>query len=456
MRDGVGVIHVFAGKRRVASVRLDGRTQFCHSNHLGSPSVVTDSEGEMKQHIEYYPFGRYRVWDPPVPQLTFDFHPGFPQRNYTFTDQEDDEELGLYNYGARLYDPILGRFLSADAIVQAPDDPQTLNRYSYARNNPIIYTDPSGNFFLIDDIIAAISSFLVTYLGVQAGYTAYAIATAIAYTGVAASGAVIGAGTATITGGDVGLGAVTGAISALTFFGVGEFVVPEVCSALGAGTELARAAVTVGVHTAAGAVSGAINGAITDTDIGMGALTGGVGAGIGAVSGGVLSLLKVNQFGYQFIARTVTGGIAGGVVSEIYGGNFWEGFGQGAATAVAGFLFNEYIHQELERYVASRLQMQDKFNKWIQEQGWRDVEIEGEKVLVDKSGNPIGQVRIVISGGNLDLIVAGAGIAKTGVIMLTVSHPATYIIGGAKIVIGLSVIWYGLPSVEIRPVFLQK
>ena len=254
-----------------------------------------------------------------------DSHSDSPNVHYTFTDQEeddDDEELGLYNYGTRLYDPILGKFISPDAIVQAPDDPQTLNRYSYARNNPIIYTDPSGNFFLIDDIIAAISSFLVTYLGVQAGYTAYAIATAIAYTGVAASGAVIGAGTAALTGGDVGLGAVTGAISSLTFLGVGEFVVPEVCSALGATMELAKAAVTVGAHTAAGAVSGAINSAITGSDIGMGALTGAVGAGIGTVSGGVLSLLKVNQFGYQFIARTVMGGIAGGIVSEIYGGIF--------------------------------------------------------------------------------------------------------------------------------------
>ena len=76
--------------------------------------------------------------------------------SYTFTDQEDDDELGFYNYGARLYDPVLGKFLSPDSIVQAPDDPQTLNRYSYARNNPIIYVDPEGNFFIIAAIIGAV------------------------------------------------------------------------------------------------------------------------------------------------------------------------------------------------------------------------------------------------------------------------------------------------------------
>ncbi len=47
-------------------------------------------------------------------------------------------------YGARYYDPAIGRFISADTIVPNPADPQTLNRYSYVNNNPILYTDPTG------------------------------------------------------------------------------------------------------------------------------------------------------------------------------------------------------------------------------------------------------------------------------------------------------------------------
>ena len=49
---------------------------------------------------------------------------------------------------ARLYDPILGRFLSPDSYVQEPERSQNFNRYSYALNNPLIYTDESGDFIL--------------------------------------------------------------------------------------------------------------------------------------------------------------------------------------------------------------------------------------------------------------------------------------------------------------------
>src|SRR5262249_39334 len=53
-------------------------------------------------------------------------------------------------YGARYYDPQLGRFITPDTVIQNPYDPQTLNRYTYTRNNPIIYVDPSGHGFFSD------------------------------------------------------------------------------------------------------------------------------------------------------------------------------------------------------------------------------------------------------------------------------------------------------------------
>jgi len=346
-RGGVETIHVFAGGKRLASVFLDGTTQFYHTNHLGSSSVVTDQYGGRKEQIEYFPFGVYRA----VGHVngTYDWDPNFPDVFYTFTGQEDDDDLGLYNYGARLYDPVLGRFISPDGIVQAPDDPQTLNRYSYARNNPLIYTDPSGNFFgIIESIVAALSSYLVTSLGVTAGVTAYTAAATITYTTISVvGGAALGAATSAATGGDIGMGALTGAISGLIFYGAGN-IIPGISGALGAtGSRLAETAVKVAVHTVAGGISGGINSAITGSNIGLGMLTGAVGAGIGAVGGGALTLLKVDQFGYQLVARVVSGGIAGGVVSEIYGGNFWQGFAQGAKTAAIAFLFNGELHKRL-------------------------------------------------------------------------------------------------------------
>ncbi|MBU1171185.1 MAG: RHS repeat-associated core domain-containing protein, partial [Proteobacteria bacterium] len=60
-------------------------------------------------------------------------------------DQEYDSEAGLYNYNARMYDPAIGVFITADTIVPNFANPQNLNRYTYCNNNPLIYTDPTGH-----------------------------------------------------------------------------------------------------------------------------------------------------------------------------------------------------------------------------------------------------------------------------------------------------------------------
>ncbi len=81
---------------------------------------------------------------------------GTETSNYNFTDQELDPESGLYNYNARLYDPVIGRFISADTIVQAPSDPQSLNRYMYCRGNPLVYVDPSGHSSFFSNVFRAL------------------------------------------------------------------------------------------------------------------------------------------------------------------------------------------------------------------------------------------------------------------------------------------------------------
>ena len=66
-------------------------------------------------------------------------------------------EFGLVNMNGRLYDPTLGRFLSPDNYVQEPGNSQSFNRYSYCLNNPLKYTDPSGELFGIDDLGIALT-----------------------------------------------------------------------------------------------------------------------------------------------------------------------------------------------------------------------------------------------------------------------------------------------------------
>jgi len=65
--------------------------------------------------------------------------------DYRFTGQQWQGTIALYDYGARFYDPLLGRFVSADTVVPGAGNPQNLNRYSYVRNNPLRYTDPTGH-----------------------------------------------------------------------------------------------------------------------------------------------------------------------------------------------------------------------------------------------------------------------------------------------------------------------
>jgi RHS repeat-associated protein len=68
-----------------------------------------------------------------------------------YTGQRRDDATGLMHYGARYYDPLLARFTQPDTIVPDPANPQDLNRYSYVRNNPATYTDPTGHALVAGD-----------------------------------------------------------------------------------------------------------------------------------------------------------------------------------------------------------------------------------------------------------------------------------------------------------------
>ncbi|MFA6217601.1 MAG: RHS repeat-associated core domain-containing protein [Candidatus Omnitrophota bacterium] len=133
--------HIFAGANRVCSIDYNNSTpqtvnrNYYHSDHLGSSNVITNQSGAQVESVEYTPYGT-------IAQLT-----GSDVVKHKFTGKELDN-TGLYFYGARYYDPVIGRFITADTIVQEPYNPQTLNRYSYCDNNPVNYIDPSGHGWL--------------------------------------------------------------------------------------------------------------------------------------------------------------------------------------------------------------------------------------------------------------------------------------------------------------------
>lgn len=113
-----------------------GTVHYWHGDHLGSSSVITDNTGAKVQALTYYPYGDVRTNVPGTPVNV----------PYKYTGKELDASSNLYFYESRCYHAIFGRFISPDPYVGRPGDPQDLNRYAYARNNPLIYTDPTGHF----------------------------------------------------------------------------------------------------------------------------------------------------------------------------------------------------------------------------------------------------------------------------------------------------------------------
>ncbi|HBZ66322.1 MAG TPA: hypothetical protein DEO70_05740 [Bacteroidales bacterium] len=78
-----------------------------------------------------------------------------------FTFHEHLYPFTLINMNGRAYDPLVGRFLSADPYIQAPDNTQNLNRYSYCLNNTLRYSDPSGEFIIEAMIIGGLANWIM-------------------------------------------------------------------------------------------------------------------------------------------------------------------------------------------------------------------------------------------------------------------------------------------------------
>ena len=117
-----------------------GKTRYLHRDHLGSAEAITAEDGSLVDRLSYDPHGKRRLAD---------WQAGTPanpdaETPRGFTGHEHLDGVELVHMNGRVYDPTLGRFVSADPYVQFPDSTQSFNRYAYVLNNPLSYTDPSG------------------------------------------------------------------------------------------------------------------------------------------------------------------------------------------------------------------------------------------------------------------------------------------------------------------------
>ncbi len=139
--------HIFLGDTMIATVEKVGTTSpaihYIHTDHLSGANLSTDYQGLVTEITDFYPYGGQR--------LEQSYNGNFKEQR-KFTGHEYDEDTSLFYMGSRYYDGELGRFKSLDQEFLATGtgdltllaDPQRLNSYSYAVNNPLRYFDPTG------------------------------------------------------------------------------------------------------------------------------------------------------------------------------------------------------------------------------------------------------------------------------------------------------------------------
>ncbi len=300
----------------VTSKTSKTRTLYVHHDYLGSILAYSDENQNLVSELSYDAWGRRRNPD------NWEYYDKIADadalQNRGFGGHEHLDLFEMINMNGRMYDPVLGRFLSPDPLIQAPDFTQSLNRYSYCLNNPLSLIDPSGyswfsrNWKSLVAACVGIAASVIT-AGGASGLGIAIIAGAVggaasAFTNALLNGANVGEILKSTIGGGL-MGALSGGLN--YYAGGGDFLLRLVKhSCFDAAMEGIQ-----GGNMLHGFISGAINGA-SDTFIG----------GMDMAKG----------------LRIACNAVIGGTVSEIGGGKF----ANGAITSAFSMMFNGLMHQE--------------------------------------------------------------------------------------------------------------
>ncbi|WP_337040268.1 SpvB/TcaC N-terminal domain-containing protein [Emticicia sp. 17c] len=346
---GISEIEIFANGKTIATNFIGGigiqvtETQgatttktikYYLKDHLGSVTGFTGNGGVLLEEMSFDAWGKRRNADWTVSNAAFN---GSHERG--FTNHEHYDLFAMIDMNGRVYDPTLGLFLQPDPYIQDITDLQDLNRYSYVKNNPLSYTDPSGYFFksifkAIKNVVSAVVNFVaenwkplltvavavaVTYLTGGLNATSWIVA---AKSGAAAGFASNVTG-ALLNGGGLGSalrsgfkGAIIGAVSAGLTYGVGQWA-----GVLADNAPVMETARYYGIKVLG---HGVVQGTMSE-------VTGGRfihGFITGAISGGTEDLIG-NNFP-DFSSKVAAAAIVGGITSELTGGNFQNGAMAGA------------------------------------------------------------------------------------------------------------------------------
>jgi RHS repeat-associated protein len=136
-------------------IQGESHTYYYHTDHLGSTRLVTDESKNIVTNATYEPFGESTISG---------------EESFLYTGKQKDT-TSLYYYGARYYDPELGRFITRDFLSGEKINPQSLNRYTYCLNNPIKLIDPAGLTYTMCNVDTGVC--IRVFEGGRDGWAAY-------------------------------------------------------------------------------------------------------------------------------------------------------------------------------------------------------------------------------------------------------------------------------------------
>jgi RHS repeat-associated protein len=313
--------------------------KYLHYDNLGSIDTITDYNGEVVERMAYKPFGKQLNLD----KNGYEVSTVSNTTNRGYTGHEHIKEAGFIHMNGRVYDPTIGRFLSADPHIQDSKDSQSYNRYSYVKNNPYKYTDPSGFFFkkifksikkwikpIIAIAVAAVITWATMGTGTFLGFSSFASS----WTGFFGAGSIFATGAAAgFVSGAIMTGSLSGALKGAVFGAISAGIANGVAETVGAISGLGSAAHPLSFFTAETGQFGWATAKAVMHGITRAAITKAQGGrwSSGFWSGFASSGFSVGTKDYGgFVGRTAIMGIVGGTVSEISGGKFANGAVSGA------------------------------------------------------------------------------------------------------------------------------
>ena len=300
-------------------------------DHLGSVDELLDAQGRRVRSMAFAAWGERANpadWAPLPDAEAASFDTCATTRG--FTGHEMLDAVGAVHMNGRIYDPALGRFLRADPFVQFPANLQSHNRYSYALNNPLAYTDPSGHFIFS----LAATAYLA---GAKAGITT-----------IVATVAAAGFGDALLQGASFGQALRAGflsGVSAAAFSGIGSGLEAHFSGGFAAGLSPVGFGLKVALHGTVGGITSVIGGG----RFGHGFAS----AGFTALGTSFNNSRHVGGSGFSPL-RVAVGAAIGGTASRITGGKFANGAVTGAfSQAFSNELSEVGLEKRIDRVVAA-------------------------------------------------------------------------------------------------------